>query len=215
MRRWLFRLPRYSGFGWDKISISQEDFLVHETATLSTISVLEVQMGQDPYLPRGVSSFMRRQIINYFGTRSSDGRSSLSPKKIFSSMRRRQIFDYFGTRSSDGTSSLSPKRTFSYKKQQPVDYHSTRLKPRQDLYFTRRIIHPWDDNSSTTTVLDQKETRSQSRNHHTRRSRPVDYYGTRQHKRLLLPKRIHPSTRWSKASTTTVLEQWKDKISIY
>ena len=36
-----------------------------------------------------------------------------------------------------------------------VDCYSTRLRMRQDLYFTRRLSHPWNDNSSTTIVLDQ------------------------------------------------------------
>ena len=44
---------------------------------------------------------MRRQIIDYFDTRSSDGTSSLSPKRIYSSMRR-QLIDYFGTQPLEG-----------------------------------------------------------------------------------------------------------------
>jgi len=54
---------------------------------------------------------MIRRLLDYYGTRHSDGTSSLSPKRIPSSMRR-QLIDYSGTRHSDGTSSLSPKRIF-------------------------------------------------------------------------------------------------------
>ena len=35
--------------------------------------VLDLRMGQGPYLPRGISSSMRRRSIDYSGTRSSEG----------------------------------------------------------------------------------------------------------------------------------------------
>ena len=52
------------------------------------------------------------------------------------------------------TRSLFPKRIYSPMRWQFVDYYSTRFKLRQDHYFPRGFIHPWGDNSSTTTVLD-------------------------------------------------------------
>ena len=67
--------------------------------------------GTRSLFPKRNFSSMRRQIIDYYGTRSSNGTSSLFPKRTFSSMRR-QIIDHYGTRSSDGTRSLSPKRNF-------------------------------------------------------------------------------------------------------
>ena len=133
IRRQLIRLLRYSIFGWDKLPISQEEFIhpwddkLSTTPVLdlwmgqapyfpsgtirpwgdklSTTTVLDVRMGQDPYLLGKVYPSMRRQIIDSSGTRSVDRTSSLS------SSIRRQLIDYFSTRSSNGTTSLSPRRT--------------------------------------------------------------------------------------------------------
>ena len=49
--------------------------------TYSITMLLDLRMGQGPYLPRGIFSSIRRQFIDYFGTRSSDGTRSLSPKR--------------------------------------------------------------------------------------------------------------------------------------
>ena len=102
--------------------------------------------GQVPHFPRGIYLSMRRQLIDYYGTRwgklpisqeellvhettidrllwYSMGASSLFPKRNFSSMRR-QLIDYYGTRSSDGTRSLFSKN-FSSTRLQLIDYYGT------------------------------------------------------------------------------------------
>jgi len=150
---------------------------------------------------------MRRQLIDYFGTRSSDGTCSLSPKKdlfvhetttgwlfrysilgwdqlpisqkeIFSSMRR-QLIDHFGTRSSDGTSSLPPNKD----------------------------SHLRDVNSSTATHSTDEEQNllPPRRNYHPQKQRIIDYYSTWTispfpTKELL----VHETTS---KSTTEVLEE--------
>jgi hypothetical protein len=103
--RKLIRLLRYSISGWDQLPI----FLVHKT-TYSTTAVLELRMGHAPYFPRGISSSMRRQLIDYLGTRPSDRTRSLSPKKTYSSrLQNDELSDYSGSRPTDGTCFLSPK----------------------------------------------------------------------------------------------------------
>ena len=74
-----YRLLRYSTFGRDKILISQEESIRPSDDRLSTTSVLDLWTGQVPYLPkRNFFSSMRRQLIEYFATQSSDGTRSLS-----------------------------------------------------------------------------------------------------------------------------------------
>jgi len=151
MRRRLIRLLQYSTFGG--------------TSSLS---------------PKRIFSSMRRRLIRLLRYSTFGGTSSLSPKRIFSSMRW-QLVDYYGTRPSEGhvpylprgssrpwdnnwptTSVLELQRNkfpISKKKQfiHEVTIHrllqySTQL--RQDLHFPRGLSHPWSDNSSIAMTLD-------------------------------------------------------------
>jgi hypothetical protein len=103
----------------------------------------------------------------------------------------------------------TPKRTLSHKRQQTVGYYNTRLNPRQDLYFTRRITHPRDGNQSISTYSTQKDPNQGS--HHTRKWRPIDYYSTRQRGFIRprddkKPRLLRYSTNYdTRKSTTTVL----------
>ena len=81
------RLHQYSTPGQDKFPISQMELFVH-AMTNSTTSVLDLRMGQVPYFPGGTLRPWDNKLIDYSSTRFSDGTSSLSPKRIFSSMRR-------------------------------------------------------------------------------------------------------------------------------
>ena len=66
---------------------------------------------------------------------------------------RRQIIDYFGTRSLDGTSSLFPRGILRPWGDKLSTTSVLDLRTKQVPYFPRGIIHPWGDNSSTTSVL--------------------------------------------------------------
>ena len=96
---------------------------------------------------------MRRQIIDYYGTRSSIGQGPYLPRGISSSMRRQNI-DYSGTQSSDGTRSLSPKRNFFV--HEVKNYRLLRYSSfgRDKLPISQKDSHIRDNNQSTTTVLD-------------------------------------------------------------
>ena len=58
-----YQLLRYSIFGWDKFPISKEEFLHPWGDKLSTTTVIDLWMGQVPYLPRGFLSSTKWQII--------------------------------------------------------------------------------------------------------------------------------------------------------
>jgi len=150
-RQQLIRLLRYSTFGWDKLPISQANFLIHETTTYPTTSVLDLRMGQAPYFPSGFSRPWDDDLFDYFGTRPSEGQVPHLPRGFSPSMRRRLTrllrYSTFG-----GTSFLSPKRISSPMRLQLIDY--TRPSEGQILYLPRGFLRPWDDNWLTTLVLD-------------------------------------------------------------
>ena len=119
MRR---QLIDYYGTRWGKLPISQEDFLVHE-ATNHRLHRYSTFGGTCSPHPKRIISSMRRQIIDYYSTRSSDGTSSLFPKRNFFiyettnysttsvlNLRLGQIVDYYGTRSSEGYVPHIPRR---------------------------------------------------------------------------------------------------------
>jgi len=106
-------------------------------------------------------------IIDYSGTRSSDGTSSLSPKRIFH-VHETTTIDYYGNRSSDRTSSIYLKRKLSPMIQYLVDHYGTR-----PLEFKSPIYKTY---SSTRRQL-------------------IDYYGTRPEKTQHL-KTSYSFTRW-------------------
>ena len=136
------RLLRYSTFGRDKILISQEESLRPSDDRLSTTSVLDLWTGQVPYLPkRNFFSSMRRQLINYFGTRSLDGTSSLSLRRT-QSYKEITIHRLLRTRLSEDTKLLTPKRNPSSSRRQLVDYHSTRPMKNQNFHLPRQNYHP-------------------------------------------------------------------------
>ena len=131
---------------------------------------------------------------------------------------RRQIIDYYSTRSSDGTSSLSPKKEFFFVHETAIDrVPRCSIFGRDKVPIPKRLSHPRDDNSSTathsifgrfktsnslkepsflkettrqtTTVLDQKETSSQLKDSSHEKTCPLLRLST---------KRIQPSTRQEK-----------------
>jgi hypothetical protein len=147
---------------------------------LSTTTVLDLRTGQDPYLPRGISSSIRRQIIDYSGTRSLDGTSSLSPKKEFflvhetaidrvlrySILERDKfpiskdlviqemiIHRLLRTRLSEDSKLLIPRRNPSSSRRQLIDYDSTR--PKRDELSIKGIIAREDLPIST--ALDKED----------------------------------------------------------
>jgi len=155
---------------------------------------------------------MRRRIIDYSGTLSLDGTSSLSPKRI-SPYTKQQLIDYFGTRSSEGHAPHIPRGFFlvhetmtNYSTTSVLDLRmgqvpylsrgSSSMKWRiisttseLDLrmghtpYLPKEFLRPWDDNWSTTSVLDPR----------------MEYFPH------LQQGLSHP--RGDNSSTTTVLEQ--------
>ena len=181
MRLWLIRLLRHSTFG-ETCSLSpKRNFFVHEAINWSITTVLDVAS----------SLFPKRNFVHEAKNYRLLRYSIFVRDKIPISQEEflRPWSDKLSTTSvldlRTGQVPHLPKG-LSYKRQQPVDYYSTRLNPRQDLHVTRRITHPRDDNQSTTTYLTQKN--PNQGNHHIRRWRPIDYS----------TKRIHPSTRQSK-----------------
>ena len=103
-----YRLLQYSIFGWDKLPISKEEFLHPWDNELFDYFSTQSSVGTNSPFPKGNFSSMRRQIIDYYGTRSSEGHVPHIPRSF--SRPWDEYFDYFGNRSSDGTSSLSPKK---------------------------------------------------------------------------------------------------------
>jgi hypothetical protein len=116
MRR-LTRLLRYSVSGWDQLPI----FSINVTSTYSTTAVLDLRTGHAPYLARGISSYMRRQPIDYH----RDPRTGPDPyiQRTYSShLQDDELSDYSSTRPTDRTCSLSRKRISTSMRQQLVDY---------------------------------------------------------------------------------------------
>jgi len=125
------RLLRYSISSLDMFPI----FLVHETI-YSTTTVLDLRMGHVPYFSR-----LWDGLFDYCGTRSSDGTSSLFPKK-----------DLFVHETTTGrllrTSSLPPRRNYHPQKtttvlEQPLrflqrNYSSTRRQYNRLLQYSKK-----------------------------------------------------------------------------
>ena len=121
---------------------------------LSTTRVLDLRTGQDPYLPRRISSSLRRRIVDYYGTRSLDGTRSLSPKKnlfihktTIDRLPRYSILEWDKIPTSQekslrsGNNELSTTPVFDlWRGQVP--------------YLWKGSLHPWDDNWSTTRSSD-------------------------------------------------------------
>ena len=150
MRRQLIRLLRYSISGWDQHPI----FLVHKTITYSTTAVLDLRMGHTLYLPRWIYSSMRRQSIDYYHTRSSDGTRSQHPKKTHSSrLQDNELSVYSGTRPTDGTCSLSRKRISTSMRHQLVDYsENIRL-----LQYSKKQFKTANIKATSRSAVDSKE----------------------------------------------------------
>ena len=91
---------------------------------------------------------MKRQIIDYYGTRSSIGQGPYLPRGISSSMRR-QLIDYYGTRW--GKSPISQEELFVH---EATNYRLLRYSMGQAPYFPRGFSRPRGNKSSTTSVLD-------------------------------------------------------------
>ena len=168
----------------DKFPISQEEFLVHEMTTCR-LPWYSTKDETRSLVPKRNYSFMSWQPVDYYVTRSYEDTRLLFPKRNFLSMRRKLVdyygtwpkkrqdlhllkgviihpwrwrpVDYYDTRPYEDTRLLLPKRNFPSMRQQLVGYYGTRPMKRQDLYLPRGTIHPWDDNLSTTTVLDPRQ----------------------------------------------------------
>ena len=98
------------------------------------------------------------------------------------------------------TRSIFRKRIYSSVRWRFVDYYGTRLKLRQDLYFPRGFIHPWGDNSSTTTVLDSRwdkiSTSQEDLVIHEVTTHQLLRYSTQDETISLFSKRTYSSMRW-------------------
>ena len=138
----------------NKFPTSKEEFLVHETTTCRLLRYSTFG---------GTSSLSPRRIIHPWGDNSSTttvldsswGKISISQEDLFiHEVTIRRLLRY-STQAE--TRSLYPKMIYSSMRWQFVDYYSTRLKLRQYLYFSRGFIHPRDENSSTTIVLDPSQ----------------------------------------------------------
>ena len=97
------------------------------------------------------------------------------------------------------TRSLFPKRIYSTMRWRFVDYYGTRHMKTQDFCFPRRISHPWDDNPSTTTVLDSSwdkisTSQEESFTHEVTTHRLLRY-STQSETRSPFPRRNYQSTR--------------------
>ena len=91
----------------DKFPISQEDFLVHDTTidrllryslslkkiflihetTIDRLLRYSAFGGTSSLSPKRISSSIRRQLIDYFSTRPSEGQVPYLSRRFFSSMR--------------------------------------------------------------------------------------------------------------------------------
>ena len=152
-------------------------------------------MGQGPYLPREISSSMRRKITDYFGTRSSYGTRSLSPKRNFFAhevtnyrLLRYSIFgrDKFPISQKDShirdnnqstTTVLDSIRDKISTSQEELLIHematSRLLRTRPKRTPIKGVITQEDEDLSTTIVLDKEG----SSVHETIKN--LDYHGTR------------------------------------
>ena len=82
---------------------------------------------------------MRRQLIDYLGTRPLEGQVPYL-KRISSSMRR-QLIDYFGTRPSEGQVPYPQEEKLTHEVTiRRLLRYSTQL--RQDLHLPRGLCHP-------------------------------------------------------------------------
>ena len=143
-----------------------------------------------------------------------DGASSLFPKRNFSSTRR-QIIDYYGTRSSDGIRSLSPKRnlfvheTTNYRLlRYSISVRDKFPISKKDLFIhettidrlLRYSILGWDNHP-----ISQKGKLSSMIQH------LVDHYGTRPPEDNFPIYKTYSSMR--RQSTTTVPDLKRDNVS--
>ena len=155
--------------------------------------------GPDPYLPRGIYLPMRRQIMNYYSTRSSDGTSSLSPKKEFFFVHETTIVRVPRCSIFGRDKVPIPKDLVT---QEMTIHRLLRTRFSEDSKLLEGTLLPQSDNSSTTIVLDQKETSSQLKDSSHEKTCPLLRLST---------KRIQPSTRQEKPRP---LFEWLwDKIS--
>jgi hypothetical protein len=108
MRQRIIRLLQYSIFGWDKFPISQGELFVHQMTNYRLLWYSIFRGTCSPY-PKKILSSMRQlfRLLRYSILRWDQ--LPISQKRNFLSSMRRQLIEYFGTRSSDGTSSLSPR----------------------------------------------------------------------------------------------------------
>ena len=95
-----YRLLRYSIFGWNKFPISQEESFIHEV-TIRRLLRYSAFGGTSSLSPKRIFSSMRRELINYFSTQPSEGQVPYPLRGFFSSIRR-QLIDYSGTQPSEG-----------------------------------------------------------------------------------------------------------------
>jgi hypothetical protein len=127
-------------------------FLVHETTTIDRLLRYSTFGGTSSLPPKRIfSSMRRRQLINYFGTRPSEGQVPYLPRG-FSSSIRRQLIDYFDTRPMKTQDLYSPSRNYHSRRQKLIDYYSTRTSSP----FRKKdpFVHE-TPSKSTTTVLEE------------------------------------------------------------
>ena len=111
----------------------------------------QLNLRQDLYSPRG---FIHPRGDNSSTATVLDSRwDKISTSQEDLAIHEVTIHRLLRHSTQDETRSPLPKRTQSSMRWQFVNCYSTRHKLRQDLNFPRRFIHPWDDNTSTTTTL--------------------------------------------------------------
>ena len=153
MRR-LIRLLRYSTFGQDKFPISQEDFLFHETTTdrlprYSTFGWDKFPISQEDFLVHEMTIGWPLRYSTLGGT------SSLSPRKVIHPG---------GNNSSTTTVLISIRDRISTSQKELFIHKVTTRRLLQYLtlwryktsIFLKGTSRPWDDNLSTTKVLDPR-----------------------------------------------------------
>ena len=158
MRRRLIRLLRYSTSGGTCSPYPKRDFLlVHETTTYSTTAVLDIRMGQAPYLPKR-DFLLVHETTTYSTTAVLNIQMGQTPylqkKDFFSTRRRRIIWPLWY--------SILGRDKFPISKQE--------------------LSHPRGDNSSTAThsvSWRYKTSDSYNGTSHPQDDKQIDYYGTR------------------------------------
>ena len=145
---------------------------------MSITTILDLWMGQDPYLQKRTSSYIRRQLIDYLGTRYLNGTRSLPPKRNLSVQETTNYRLLRYSISGGDKFPISEKDLF---------IHETTIDQLLDPQtgqppYLQGLSHPQHNNSSITTVLDRQTTSPFST------------------KELL----VHKTTR---KSTTTILEK--------